>query len=171
MRERTLYGWRVVIMAHGVKPLLLAVLVGTAWGAGATAATTLPADLCSLLPAAQVSKTTGQGYDSPTKTVAPRPFADTVEGSDCHYKQSKGSGSILFRAYADPSSSEAASLFARLAVFYSPQTPVPGLGDKAYFDPKHGLHVLKGSVRFFISMDKFDETQAKALANGVVLQL
>jgi hypothetical protein len=158
-------------MAHRVKPLLLTAILVSAWGAGAAAATKPPADLCSLLPAAQVSKITGQGYDSPKKTVAPRPFANTVEGSDCNYKQSRGSGHILFRAYADPSPSEAADLFAKLGLFYSPQTPVPGLGDKAYFDPKHGLHVLKGRVRFFIDMDNFDEKQAKALANNIVRQL
>lgn len=159
-------------MTRTVTPLLLTVvLVGSAYGLGAAAATELPADLCSLLPVAQVSQVTGQGYDSPTKTVAPRPYANTVQGTDCNYKQTKGSGHILFRAYADPSPSEATSLFARLGPFYSPQTPVPGLGDQAYLDPKHGLHVLKGRVRFFISMDNFDEKQIKALANGIVRQL
>jgi hypothetical protein len=159
-------------MAHRTKALVLAAtLVVSAWGTRAAAATNPPADLCSLLSAAQVSKITGQPYGAPQKTVAPRPFANTVEGSDCTYKQSKGSAAILFRAYADPSPSEAAALFARLGMFYSPQTPVPGLGDKGYFDPRHGLHVLKGRVRFFISMDKFDEKQAKALAAYVVGQL
>lgn len=154
-----------------VTPLLLTVVAGSGFGLRATAATALPADLCSLLPAAQVSQVTGQGYDSPTKTVAPRPFPGTVQGTDCHYKQSKGSAQILFRAYADPSASDATSLFARLSPYYSPQTPVQGLGDQAYLDPKHGLHVLKGSVRFFISMDTFDEKQIKALATGIVRQL
>lgn len=159
-------------MAHRMKALLLAaVLLGSAWGAAVAAANNPPADLCSLLPAAQVSKMTGQSYGTPQKNVAPRPFANTVEGADCTYKQSKGSAVILFRAYADPSPSEAAALFARLGMFYSPQTPVPGLGDKAYLDSKHGLHVLKGRVRFFISMDNFDEKQAKALAAYVVRQL
>lgn len=158
-------------MARTVTPLLLTIVVaGSAYGLKATAAE-LPADLCSLLPVAQVSQVTGQGYDSPTKTVAPRPFANTVQGTDCSYKQSKGSGHILLRVYADPSPSEATSLFARLKPYYSPPTLVPGLGDQAYLDPKHGLHVLKGRVRFFISMDNFDEKQIKALANGIVPQL
>jgi hypothetical protein len=131
-----------------------------------------PADLCSLLAAAQVTKVTGQPYDAPQRTVAPRPYANTVEGADCTYKKSKGSdGDILFRAYADPSPSAAADLFAKLGMFYSPQTPVSGLGDKAYFDPNHGLHVLKGRVRFFISMGEFDEKQAKALATYIVGEL
>ena len=157
-------------MAHRMKALLIAaIFAGLAWGTAA--ATQPPADLCSLLPAAQINKITGQGYGSPQKTVAPRPYANTVEGADCTYKDSKGSGGILFRAYADPSASEAASLFAKLGLFYSPQTPVAGLGDKAYFDRHHGLHVLKGRVRFFIDMDKFDEKQAKAFAAYIASQL
>lgn len=159
-------------MAHWMKALsLAAILVGSAWGTGAAAQTKPPADLCSLLPAAQVSKITGQAYEAPQETVAPRPYANTVAGADCTYKKSKGSGEILFRAYADPSTSEAASLFAKLGLLYSLQTPIAGLGDKAYFDPNHGLHVLKGRVRFFISMDNFDEKQAKALGVYIVSQL
>jgi len=147
---------------------MLAVVCAAARPAGAKEP---PADLCSLLPASQISSITGQSYDAPQKTVAPRPYANTVEGTDCTYKKSKGSGMILFRAYADPSPSAAADLFAKLGLFYSPQTPVAGLGDKAYFDPNHGLHVLKGRVRFFISMDSFDEKQAKAIAGAVAGQL
>src|SRR5262249_6824753 len=107
--------------------LLAVVLVGSVFGLKANARPELPADLCSLLSAAQISTVTGQSYESPTKTVAPRPFANTVEGSDCTYKKSKGGGHILFRAYADPSPAEATTLFAKLGAFYSPQTPVPGL--------------------------------------------
>ena len=84
-----------------------------------------PADLCSVLPASQMSSIAGQSYDAPQKTVAPRPYANTVEGSDCRYKKSNGEhGDILLRAYADPSPSDAAALFAKLGLFYSPQTPV-----------------------------------------------
>lgn len=159
-------------MRNAEKICLLAVaFVTMACGAGAAGATDPPTDLCSLLPAAQISKVTGQAYDAPQKTVAPRPYPNTVEGTDCTYKKSKGSGDILFRAYADPTAAAAADLFAKLGLFYSPQTPVSGLGDKAYFDPDHGLHVLKGRVRFFISMDDFDEKQAKALANYIVGEL
>jgi len=160
-------------MAHRktIRTLTLVLLALVCVMARTTSAKEPPADLCSLLPAPQVSTITGQPYDAPQKTVAPRPYANTVEGADCSYKKSKGSGGdILFRAYADPSPSDAAALFAKLGLFYSPQTPVAGLGDKAYFDPNHGLHVLKGRVRFFIDMGAFDEKQAKALASYVVSQ-
>jgi len=134
----------------------------------ATAATP-PADLCSLLPAAVVSKTLAQSYDAPLKTVAPRPFAKTAEGTDCTY-QSK-SGNLLFRAYADPSPAAATDLFARLKKFFGQgSTPVAGLGDEAYSDVNHGLHVRQGKVRFFISGSATDK-QLKDLAGGVVGQL
>ena len=78
---------------------------------------------------------------------------------------------LVFRAYADPSPSVAADLFSRLGKFYSPQTPVPGLGDEAYFDKSHGLHVRKGRVRFFMAMDDFNEKQLKDLASQVIGRL
>src|ERR1700690_1545315 len=82
-----------------------------------------PADLCSLLPVAEVSKTLGQTYDAPQKSVAPRPFANTNTGTDCNYLSKNGS-KLWFRAYVDPSPSAAADLFARLSKFYGPPTPV-----------------------------------------------
>jgi hypothetical protein len=119
-------------------------------------ATDPPADLCSLLPAAEVSKTLGRTYDPPEKSVAPRPYSNTAEGTDCNYA---GKGSKLwFRAYVDPSPEAAMELFAKLGKFYSPQTPVTGLGDEAYSDPQHGLHVRKGRVRFYLNLEDVDFT-------------
>jgi hypothetical protein len=117
-----------------------------------------PADLCSLLPAAEVSKVLGRDYDSPQKTVAPRPYQNTASGTDCNYL-AKGS-KLWFRAYVDPSPSAAADLFARLSKFYGPQTPVNGIGDEAYFDAEHALHVRKGKVRFYLNLDPVDSASA-----------
>lgn len=133
-----------------------------------------PADLCALLPAAEVSKTLGRTYDAPEKSVAPRPYANTVEGTDCHY-HAKGS-TLWFRAYADPSPAVATELFAKLSMFYSPKTPVAGLGDEAYFDREHALHVRKGKVRFYINLDPMNfnpttEKQLKDLASLVIGRL
>jgi hypothetical protein len=114
-------------------------------------ATEPPADLCSLLPAADVSKTLGRTYAAPQKSEAPRPFANTATGTDCNYL-AKGS-KLWFRAYVDPSPSAAADLFSRLSKFYGTPTPVAGLGDEAYFDQSHGLHVRKGKVRYYINLD------------------
>jgi hypothetical protein len=113
-----------------------------------------PADVCSLLPAAEVNTTLGQAYNSPQKSVAPRPFANTAEGTDCSYRPKGATQStLLFRAYFDPSPSAAADLFTRLSKFYGTPTPIAGLGDTAYFDEAHGLHVRKGNVRFYINLD------------------
>ena len=125
-------------------------------------------DLCSLLPVAVVNKTLGKTYDAPLKTVAPRPYANTAEGTDCTY-QSK-SGNLLFRVYFDPSPAAAVDLFARLRNFFGKgSTPVVGVGDEAYLDAQHGLHVRKGKVRFFISGSATDK-QLRDLASGVVGQ-
>jgi hypothetical protein len=162
-------------MAHLNKlRLIAAALLVTTCAVQSARASEPPADLCSLLPAAEVSKTLGQAYDSPQKSVAPRPYANTAEGTDCNYS-AKGS-KLWFRAYVDPSPSAATELFAKLGKFYSPQTPVASLGDEAYFDPQHALHVRKGKVRFYLNLDPVGsaptvEKQLKDLAGRVVGRL
>ena len=80
---------------------------------------------------------------------------------------------MLFRAYIDPSPSDAKELFGKLRVLYSPPIPVPNLGDEAYFDPRHAIHVRKDKVRFFLSFS--DEATAekplKDLASQVAARL
>jgi hypothetical protein len=120
-----------------------------------------PADLCSLLSAADISKALGQTFGAPKKSVAPRPFAGTNEGTDCNY-HAKGS-KLWFRAYVDPAPAAAKELFAKLAMFYAPPTPVKGLGDEAYFDPQHALHVRKGKVRFYINLSPMEASKEKQL--------
>jgi hypothetical protein len=135
-----------------------------------------PADLCSLLPATEVSKTLGRAYDAPQKSVAPRPYANTATGTDCNYLSKDGS-KLWFRAYVDPSSSAATDLFARLSKFYGPPTPIAGLGDEAYFDSSHALHVRKGKVRFYINLGPIQsftpaiQQQLKDLAARVIGRL
>jgi hypothetical protein len=128
-----------------------------------------PADLCSLLPAAVLSKTLGSTYRAPKESVAPRPFANTAQGTDCSYESPHDR--FLLRAYVDPSPAAAAELFARLKSFFGKgSTAVAGVGDEAYMDTSHGLHVRKGKVRFFISGAGTDK-QLTDLANGIVGQL
>ncbi len=108
-----------------------------------------PSDLCSLLPSAMVSKTLRYAYGSPTESVAPRPFRNTNEGTDCKY----GSGLrlLLFRVYVDPSPAASADLFAKLKSYLGDgSTTVSGVGDEAYLDKERGLHVRKGKVRYFL---------------------
>ena len=156
------------------RSLIAATFVLTACAVHSARATDPPEDRCSLLPAAEVSKTLGRTYEAPQKSVAPRPFANTAEGTDCNYL-AKGS-KLWFRAYVYPSPSAAADLFTRLGKFYSPQTPVPGLGDDAYFDPAHALHVRRGKVRFYINLEPMNfspaiEKQLRDLASQVTGRL
>jgi len=162
-------------MAQMSKLLLIAAtLLVTTCAVQQARATEPPSDLCSLLAAAEVSKMLGQAYDSPQKSVAPRPFPNTAAGTDCNYL-AKGS-KLWFRAYVDPSPSTAADLFSKLSKFFGPQTPITGLGDEAYLDRQHGLHVRKGKVRFFINLEPMDftpaiENQLKDLASRVAGRL
>ncbi|MGA8622580.1 MAG: hypothetical protein WB660_29160 [Candidatus Sulfotelmatobacter sp.] len=48
---------------------------------------------------------------------------------------------------------------------------MPGVGDEAYLDALHGLHVRKGKVRFFISAKAADDKQLRELAGRVAGQL
>jgi hypothetical protein len=152
----------------GRTTMRVAGLLAVACAVPSANAATAPGDPCSLLSAAQVSSAMGTTYAAPQQRVAPRPFANTVQGTDCNY--SGAGGSLLFRIYFDPSPDAATDLFAKLKMFYSPPTPVPGLGDEAYFDPRHGIHVRKGNVRFFLSAGK-DEKPLTNLATQVAGQL
>jgi hypothetical protein len=96
------------------------------------------------------------------KSVAPRPLANSVVGTDCRYN---GRNPLWFRIYYDGSANDATTLFAKLKVFYSPNTPASGIGDEAYFDKEGALHVRKDNVRFYLKEafnvpvgDKFNHT-------------
>ena len=137
-----------------------------------------PDNLCTLLSPAQVSATLGGTYDSPQKSTAPRFSAGTVEGTDCTYQPKEAAGSkVLFRAHVDAKEDETKWLFLRLSKFYKTITPVTGLGDEAYFDDVHGLHVRKGNVRMYITVTPVGEftpereKQIKNLGGSVVAQL
>ena len=77
----------------------------------------------------------------------------------------------------DPSPSASSELFAKLKMFYSPPTPVAGIGDEAYLDPDHAIHVRKGKVRYYLNLSPISsftpaiEKQIKDLATKVAGQL
>jgi hypothetical protein len=158
--------------------LIVAILLVSSCSAQSAKATETSSDLCALLPASQVGAVLGTAYDSPQKSVAPRFSAGTVTGTDCNY-ESKGAEAtkLLFRGYVDPSAKDTSWLFLRLSKFYKTTTPVPGLGDEAYFDDAHGLHVRKGTARLYFNLAPVStfstekEKQMKSLAAGVIAQL
>ncbi|MBV8513952.1 MAG: hypothetical protein JO260_01505 [Acidobacteria bacterium] len=128
----------------------------------------VPADACSLLPTAVVNKTLNARFTGPEKKFAPAPYRNTAEGTDCVYKF--GGEVLLFRIYVDPSPDAAKELFARLKEYFGANSTPASIGDEAYVDTNHGLHVRKGKVRFFIDGGRNDQMQ-KALANGIIAQL
>jgi hypothetical protein len=146
-----------------------AVLFAGCLFADAAHAATEPPDPCSLLTPAQVSSVMQATYAAAVKSVAPAPFANSVTGTDCRYN---GRNPLWFRIYYDASASDATTLFAKLKVFYSPNTPASGIGDEAYFDREGALHVRKGNVRFYINIGT-DKQQARVtnLAQIVAGQL
>lgn len=107
-----------------------------------------PSDLCSLLSPSAVSKALGKTFAAPTKTAAPRAFKDTPEGTDCHYKADRGL--LLFRVYVDASPDASKATFAKLAMWFKHDSTPSGIGDEAYFDDQHAIHVRKGKTRFFM---------------------
>jgi hypothetical protein len=133
-------------------------------------AATSPADPCSLLSPAVVSGTLGDSFGAPQKSIAPRPFPNTVEGTDCRYATSNGHHELLFRVYFDHSTAEATDLHARLKMYFGTGSTPGVVGDEAYFDKNHSLHARKGNVRFFLS-DGDDEKKLTALGNVVAGQL
>jgi len=137
--------------------------------APSASAADLPADLCSLLPATVVTKALGDAYGEPVKSVAPRPYSNTVAGTDCTYQSKQHS--LVFRIYVDPSAQVAKTLFAKLKLFLGAgSTAVAGVGEEAYLDTRHGVHVRKGKVRFYLDGGDTDQ-QRNDLANGIAAQL
>ncbi|MBV8082510.1 MAG: hypothetical protein JO347_10190 [Candidatus Eremiobacteraeota bacterium] len=149
--------------------ILLATVVALALAPAALSAKPVPSDRCTLLPASELQTVLGQSFGKPVETTAPSPFAGIPEGTDCTYT---GGDKVLFRIYVDPSSSVAQQTFARLEPFYPAKSKPPHLGDSAYIDTSQGIHVLKGSVRFYINAgpDAKDQ-QLIDLATSIAKQL
>jgi hypothetical protein len=133
-----------------------------------------PADPCSLLTAAQVSSTIGKTYGPPEKSVAPRPFPNTAQGTDCQYKTANGRDQVLFRVYFDPSAAQATDLHSRLKAFFGKGSTPANVADEAYVDQSGAIHVRKGNVRYFLSISgdtPNGQKQLLALATLVAGQL
>jgi hypothetical protein len=115
-------------------------------------ATDSPRDPCSLLTTAQVSSALGDKYGPPEKSVAPRPFPNTVQGTDCQYKTASGQDQVLFRVYFDVSAAQATDLHTRLKTFFGKDSTPATVGDEAYVDRNDAIHVRKGNVRYFLTI-------------------
>ncbi len=111
-----------------------------------------PSDVCSLLAPTQLEKTVGQPFGAAQKSTAPAAFGGQPSGTQCEFAAKKGPAiKVVFIAYVDPSATQAKQTFDRLSAFYKPKSR-PAIGDGAYLDSNGAIHVLKGRVRYFISI-------------------
>lgn len=142
LRRRDLRG----VMILGMMVLAIGFSAQRTW------ATDAPADPCSLLTAAQVSGLLGEKYGAPQMSVAPRPFMNTAQGTDCQYKAASGRDQVLLRVYFDASAAQATDLHARLKKFFGKGSTSASVGDEAYVDRSDAIHVRKGNVRYFLTI-------------------
>ncbi len=147
-----------------------------AFNANAASAKELPSDVCSLLGPQQLQKTLGQPFGAAQKTTAPPAYAGQQPGTNCHYTDQKGGREeVIFIVYVDRSPAEAKQTFDKLSAWYPATSKPSGIGDSAYIDSNHAIHVLKGSVRYFINVargasDAALEKQEEDLATSVAAQ-
>ncbi|HLV96102.1 MAG TPA: hypothetical protein VKS44_12990 [Candidatus Acidoferrales bacterium] len=132
----------------------------------------LPSDLCSLLTPQQLQKTFGQPFGAPTKGSFPAPYMGMSEGTKCDYEQKGGHGGVTLIVYVDRSPAEAKQNFDKLSMWFPPKSKPAGIGDSAYIDSNHAIHVLKGKVRYFISINSNpSDKQTIDLAKSVAAQI
>ena len=140
------------------------------------AAKDLPSDVCSLLTTQQLQKTLGQTFGAAQKASAPPAYRGQSAGTNCRYSDQGGRHEVVFIVYVDGSADEAKQTFDKLSLWYPASSKPSGIGDSAYIDESHAIHVLKGAVRYFISpgsgaSDAVRDKQAQDLATAVAAQL
>jgi hypothetical protein len=98
-------------------------------------------------------------------------------GTNCHFTGQKSSSQgVTFIVYVDHSPAEAKQTFEKLSAWFPAISKPTGIGDSAYIDKSHAIHVLKGSVRYFIEVssgvsDAMRDKQVQDLAASVAAQI
>jgi hypothetical protein len=148
-----------------------------AFNVDAAGAKDLPSDVCSLLAPQQLQKTLGQPFGAAKKVEAPPAFRGQSAGTNCHYAgQKNDSQGVTLIVYVDRSPAEAQQTFQQLSFWFPPKSKPSGIGDSAYIDGQHAIHVQKGKVRYYISVDSrapdaAREKQEQDLATAVAAQI
>ena len=154
---------------------LALVLLGC--GASNAGAKPLPSDVCTLLSSAQLQKTMGQPFGPATEAEAPAAYRGQSSGKNCTYVTQKDHHLVVTLIfYVDKSPSEAKETFEKLSMWFPPKSRPSGIGDSAYLDSNHAIHVLKGSDRYFISIgsrasEAAREKQEQELATAVAAEI
>jgi len=140
-------------------------------GAAGTANAAAAADACSMLPASQIEQVLGQSFGVPDVGKWPPAFGKQPWGTKCEYNSKNiPDTEVTFIVYVDVSPSEAKQTFDKLSMWFPPKSK-PAIGDSAYLDGSHAIHVLKGKVRYYISVSPANGTEAKALAAAVAARI
>lgn len=122
---------------------------------------------CSMLTPAQIQKVLGQPFSQPTVGTWPPAYGQAPWGSQCRYSSQKGPRlTVTFIVYVEASPAVAKQTFEKLMMWFPPKSK-PAIGDSAYVDSGGNIHVLKGKVRFFISIEPKNEKQMKDLAASI----
>lgn len=132
-------------------------------------------DPCSYLTPDQLAKEfVGVTFAQPKRTTATPAFSGQAPGTQCDYAGTQ-SYDVQLILYVDGSPAEAKTTFERLSAFYPSISKPSGIGDQAYIDKSHAIHVLKGKVRFYIAIshgaDAKREEQDRALASSIAAKL
>jgi len=123
-----------------------------------------PTDGCSLLTPGQIQKVLGQPFGAPAESKWPPAYGKQPWGTQCQYDSQKGPNTkVTFIVYVEASPAEAKQTFDKLSMWF-PAKSKPAIGDAAYMDNSHAIHVLKGIVRFYVSLDRGNEKQVTDLA-------
>lgn len=136
----------------------------------------LQQDPCSYLTPAEISKAYGGvSFAAPQRASAIPAYAGQAPGTRCEYG-GNGGNDVELIVYVDHSPAEAKATFAKLSAFYPATSKPGGIGDDAYIDKDHAIHVLKGQTRFYISISSHDpgakrEQRARDLATSVAAKI
>jgi hypothetical protein len=132
-----------------------------------------PGSGCVLLTPAQIQKALGQSFDAAKETELAPPFGNQP-GSHCTYRAQRGGDmavAVDFFVYVTASPAEAKQWFDMGALVTKPKSKPP-IGDSAYIDIADGaIHVLKGKVLYWITINPANEKQEKDLAASVAARI
>lgn len=158
-------------MISKLKFLMIAGLFVTCIGSGALAHAE-PAAGCAMLTPSQIEKVFGQPFGPPSESKAPPAYAKQSWGWNCRYRAQKRGRvrEVTFIVYEDGSQAEAKQTFDKLSAWYSPKSK-PAIGDSAYIDSHSAIHIVKGKVRFYVSLDPADEKGATNLAAAIAAHI
>lgn len=131
----------------------------------------LPADACSTLSASQIEKTLGQTFNAPDVSKWPPAFGKQPWGTKCEYNsKNTPEMDVTLILYVDASTSEAKQTFDKLSLWFPPKSK-EAIGDSAYLDGNHAIHVLKGNIRYYISISPANEKHAIDLASLIAARI